>query len=390
MRAWIEVDLNAIRANVGAVQTWIGPASRVMAVVKADAYGHGMVPVAQAAVAAGAGWLGVATVDEGITLRQAGVTAPICLICPCALDEVPFLLEHKLTGMIGDAQTLDALAEAAATTTALQSGMSAAGVEIHLDVDTGIGRAGVPPSEAAALWQRAVRAGLRVTGVATHFFDADNPDEAPTRLQEAAFAQALAALHDAGARFDWIHADNSPATLRRACPSANLVRPGLLLYGIAPFQTQEEESIDLFPRLLHSSTPPLFQPALALKARIATVRELPVGHSISYGATARLSRPSRVATALIGYGDGYPRRLSNVGHILVRGQRAPILGRVCMDQTVLDVTDIPDAQAGDVAVCIGAQGAERIAVEEIAARIDTTPHEITTCLTARLPRVYIG
>ena len=375
MRAWIEVDLNAIRANVGAVQTWIGPASRVMAVVKADAYGHGMVSVAQAAVAAGAGWLGVATVDEGITLRQAGVTAPICLICPCALDEISLLVEHRLTPMIGDTQTLDALAEAAAKAT-MQSGKSTAGMEIHLDVDTGIGRAGTPPSNAAALWQRAVRAGFRVTGVATHFFDADNSDEAHTHLQETAFAQTLATLRDAGARFDWIHADNSPATLRRACPSANLVRPGLLLYGISPFITDREK--------------PLFQPALALKARIATVRELPAGHPISYGATVRLMRPSRVATALIGYGDGYPRRLSNAGHMLVRGQRAPILGRVCMDQTVLDVTDMPDVQAGDVAVCIGAQGAKRISVEEIAAEIDTTSHEITTCLTARLPRVYIG
>jgi alanine racemase len=378
MRAWIEVDLNTIRANVDAIQKWIGPAQRIMTVVKADAYGHGLVPVAQTALEAGARWLGVATVEEGVTLREAGVSAPVCLLCPCALDEVSLLVEYGLTATIGDVATLDALgktaSKAAISAFSAISAISRAGVQIHLDIDTGIGRSGAQPSDAVGLWQRAVRAGLRVTGVATHFSDADNPDETLTGLQEIAFVQTLDALRHAGARFDWIHADNSPATLRCACPSANLVRPGLLLYGIAPFP----------------SMPPLFHPALALKARIATVRELSQGHPISYGATVRLTRPSRVATALIGYGDGYPRRLSNRGHMLVRGQRAPILGRVCMDQTVIDVTDIPEASAGDIAVCIGAQGAESLTVEEIALLIDTTPHEITTCLTARLPRLYNG
>lgn len=368
-RAWIEVDLEAVRRNVCAAQRWVGENARVMAVVKADAYGHGLLPVARAALEAGAAWLGVAAVEEGIALREAGVLAPICLLCAFGQGEAGGLIEHALTPLVGDAVSLDALIRARSASSAIQS-QDTRRFAIHLDVDTGIGRSGVQPAEAVGLWQRAVRAGVDVSGVSTHFADADNEESLLTPQQERAFDCACTELTEAGARFEWVHAANSPAMLRRCVQAANLMRPGLLLYGIG-------------------SAPYALAPALALKATVATVRDLPAGHGISYGATHRLTRPSRIATVLIGYGDGYPRRLSNQGHMLIRGHRVPILGRVCMDQTVVDVTDTPIVIPGDEAVCIGVQGGKRITIEDIAAQIATTPHEITTCLTARLPRYYV-
>ncbi len=368
-RAWVEVNLEAVRGNVRSAQDWVGANARIMAVVKADAYGHGLLPVARVALDAGAAWLGVAAVGEGIALREAGIQAPICLLCAFGQNEAGVLIEHAITPLVGDAVSLDALICARSTAPALQS-QDANRFAIHLDVDTGIGRSGVQPAQAVGLWQRAVRAGLNVSGVSTHFADADNEDRLLTPQQERAFDHTCARLTEAGARFEWVHAANSPAMLRGCVSAANLARPGLLLYGIGP-------------------APYALAPVLALKAAVATVRDLPAGHGISYGATHRLTRPSRIATVLIGYGDGYPRRLSNQGQMLIRGHRVPILGRVCMDQTVVDVTDTPDIMPGDEAVCIGTQGSERIAIEDIATLIDTTPHEITTCLTARLPRLYV-
>ncbi|HZO91638.1 MAG TPA: alanine racemase [Chthonomonadaceae bacterium] len=378
-RAWAEIDLGAVRANVTALRAFCGPQTQLMAVVKADAYGHGLAPVAQAAVVAGADWLGVATVAEGMALRAVGLEAPIALLCPPAPDEAEAVIAHRLTAMVGDLTTLEALAGAACPF--IRHGNAPA---IHLEIDTGMGRAGVLPEAALSLWRAALQAGLRVTGLATHFADADGPDSTFTQSQVLAFQRTRAALEEAGARFEVIHLSNSAATLRFPEARGNLIRPGLLLYGILPPVPAPAYDV----ASANTAEWPAVQPVLTLKARVATVRALPAGHPISYGVSHRLKRPSTVATVLIGYGDGYPRRLSNQGHMLLRGRRAPILGRVCMDQTVVDVTDIPGVVPGEEVACIGAQGAERITVEEIAALLDTTEHEITTCLTARIPRLY--
>jgi alanine racemase len=417
-RAWIEVDLEAIRANVVALRDVAGPHAAVMAVVKADAYGHGLVPVTRAALGAGAAWVGVAAVAEGVALREAGIEAPILLLCALAPGEVEVALAHRLTLTLGDEAGLNALLRAA----------SGRAVEAHLEVDTGIGRAGVRPGQAIEIWQRATAAGLRLTGLMTHFADADGPDPALTRSQRAAFTSVREALHRAGARFKWVHLENSAAIAGRNAESdpaaGNLMRPGLLLYGVRssnhgeqrplpitsepcanasssarssaasypssplPSTSVAASSFILHPSSLATASSLPFRPALALYARVASVRDLPVGHPISYGATHRLRRDSRVATVLIGYGDGYPRRLSNVGHMLLSGRRAPILGRVCMDQTVVDVTDIPNVVPGDIAVCIGVQGRETLGAELLAACIEATEHEIITCLSPRLPRLY--
>ncbi|HLK57674.1 MAG TPA: alanine racemase [Chthonomonadaceae bacterium] len=370
-RAWIEVDLAAIRANVALLSDRLAPHTQLMAVVKADGYGHGLVPVAQAAIEAGAAWIGVATVEEGATLRHAGVHAPIALLCPQPPQEADAILAFGLTACVGDTALLNALAQAAQ-----KPGAPSAAPEIHLDIETGIGRSGFLPEEAVALWRRATSAGLRVTGLCTHFADADGPEEALTTKQWETFQSVRAALEQAGARFDVLHSHNSAAVLRVPVHTTTLVRPGELVYGILPALPGD------------AALPPV-QPALTLKTRVASVRSLPAGHPISYGATHHLTRDSRVATVLIGYGDGYARRLSGRGWMLIRGQRAPILGRVCMDQTVVDVTDIPDVEAGEEVVCIGRQGTEQLRVEQIAALLETTEHEITTSLTDRLPRCYL-
>lgn len=364
-RAWVEVHLAAIRANASSLVTSLGPGVALMAVVKADAYGHGLLPVAHAALDGGARWLGVATAAEGSALRGDGIDAPIALLCSPPPADAPAVAALGLTAMVGDAEFAAALG-------ATRGGRR---LEVHLDIDTGMGRAGVLPEHAVAFWRQCLREGLTVTGVCTHFADADGVDPELTLLQWERFAAARQALESAGARFEWVHASNSAATIRYPANRCNLVRPGLLLYGLRPLFAGKSVAEDV-------------RPVLALKARVGGVRELPAGHTVSYGATCRLTRPSRVATVLIGYGDGYPRRLSNRGSILLRGCQAPILGRVCMDQTVVDVTDIPGVVAGDIATCIGTDGAEAIAAEDIARLIETTEHEITTCLTGRLPRVY--
>ncbi len=369
-RSWIEVNLTALQNNVIALRAYLDPECGILAVVKADAYGHGMEAVSRAALDAGASWLGVASVSEGALLREAGIEAPIALIGPFAPQEASEVLLASLVPAVGERGTLRALAEA-------KIEMEHPGFpEIHLEIETGLGRGGVLPSEAVALWREAERFGFAVTGAMQHYAEADAETEEVNRRQLQQFFGAVEALEKAGAELELLHVGASASTLR-SLPLLSLTRLGLLMYGIRPSVPRHEFE-------------PFLTPVLALKSRIASIRTLPAGHSISYGGTHVLSRPSRVATLPIGYGDGYPRRLSNLGSVLIAGGRAPILGRVCMDQTVVDVTDLPEALPGDEAVLIGTQGAESIRVEEIAQKIETTVHEITACLTARLPRLYFG
>jgi alanine racemase len=388
-RAWVEVDLEAMRTNVAEiarfVDAFVGARSNIMAVVKADAYGHGLLNTSRAVIAAGASWLGIATISEGAVLREANITAPIALLSAPAAADACHILQYGLTAMVGDTALLDALVA--------QQNLPTSEIAVHLDIDTGMGRSGVLPKDAVSLWKHAISLGIKVEGISTHFADADNSDNHHTQQQLGTFEETCLSLHSAGARFVWKHIDNSASIVSpdhkwgernpnspsgrpvfSGSATCNLVRPGLLIYGITP-KCASDRKIGVFP-------------ALSLKARIATIRELPANHAIGYGVTHRLRRNSKVATVSIGYGDGYPRALSNLGHMLVRGARAPILGSVCMDQTVVDVTDIEGVSAGDEVVCIGRQIDETITVEQIAALINATEHEITTGLTTRLPRMY--
>jgi alanine racemase len=366
-RAWAEVDLDALRHNVQAIREFIGPACAVMAIVKANGYGHGITQCAKAAVQAGASWLGVATVEEGVELRTLLPDTPICLITPFLVEDASTIVQHEITPFVSDLSSASALDEAARSL--------GRRTNAHLEVDTGMGRSGVTADGAGEL--AAALANLRnlqVTGLATHFASEEDPDSCERQLE--LFRDAEGEVHAAGLRPELLHSANSGALIRYPQSRMDLVRPGLLVYGIVP-----EHSPNV-PR-------PEVRPVLTLRARVALIRELADGSSISYGGTHTLRRRSRVATLPIGYGDGYPRALSNKGSVIIRGRRAPILGRVCMDMMMIDVTDIPETFAGDEAVLIGRQGDENIGVEEIARLAETTEHDVTTRLTERVARVYL-
>ena len=366
-RAWAEIDAEALTHNIATLRRHLAP-SRIMAVVKADAYGHGVALVAPLCAELGLRDFGVATPAEGADLRTlVPPDATIFLLGPTFPEEAPAIAYHRLTPLLSSLEMGAALSTAARTL-----GIQA---EAHLDIDTGIGRAGAQTSEAFAMLEALDQLShLSVTGIATHFASADeDPDDA--RVQHTRFTDTLKAL---GSRVDGllIHAANSPAALSLSpVVRHGLVRPGLLLYGIEPESG------------LFSQTETDYQPVLSLRARVTLCRTLPGGATISYGRTYKVPPAGGTyATLGIGYGDGYPRRLSPGGYVLLKGRQAPICGRVCMDQIVVDVSHISAVQAGDVATLIGTDGEEAIFAGTLATQIGTTPHEITTCLTGRVGR----
>ncbi len=370
-RLWAEIDGGALAHNVALLRRRFGPA-RLMAVVKANAYGHGMALVAPLGTALGLRDFGIATPAEGAALRAlVPPDAVLYLLGPAFPGEAPAIAHHRLTPLLSSPETARALSEAA----------SALGItaDVHLDVDTGIGRAGVQAADAPAFLSLLDSLpGLRVTGLSTHFASADE-DPADAQAQHTLFTMFLSTL---GPRADGllIHEANSPAALHLP-PAARhgLIRPGLLLYGIEPA-----------PGDFDAGRMPL-RPVLSLRTRVTLCRPLPGGATVSYGRTYTVPPGGGVyATLGVGYGDGYPRRFSNSGHVLLQGRRAPICGRVCMDQTVVDVTHIPGVQTGDTATLIGTDGGETLTAGALAAAIGTTPHEITTCLTARVPRLLVN
>lgn len=369
-RLWAEIDAGALAHNISLLRRRFGPA-RLMAVVKANAYGHDTSLLAPLCAALGLCDFGIATPAEGVALRElVPPDAAIYLLGPAFPEEAPAIAHHRLTPLLSSRETALALSKAA-----LELGITA---DVHLDVDTGIGRAGVQVADAPAFLSLLDRLpGLRVTGLATHFASADE-DPADAQAQHALFAQFL---HVLGPRADrlLVHASNSPAALNLPPTAAHgLIRPGLLLYGIEP--TPGDFDADRMP----------LRPVLSLKTRVTFCRPLPGGATISYGRTYAVPPSGGVyATLGVGYGDGYPRRLSNSGSVLLHGRRAPICGRVCMDQTVVDVTHIPAVQAGDTATLIGTDGGETLTAGGLAAALQTTPHEITTGLTARVPRLLV-
>ena len=367
-RAWAEIDLAALAHNCALLHQRFGPA-RVMAVVKADAYGHGLSLIAPRCAEQGLRDFGIATPAEGAALRALlPADAAIYLLGPACPEEAPAIVFHRLTPLLSSLEMGQALSAAARDLDLT--------AEAHLDVDTGIGRAGVPPSEAAAILAALNRLpNLIITGLATHFASADE-DPVDAQAQHDLFAGYLTLLGERADRL-LIHAANSPAVLNLS-PAARhgLIRPGLLLYGIEPQPG------------LFAETDASFRPVLSLKTRVTLCRALPGGATISYGRTYVVPPGGGVyATLGVGYGDGYPRRLGNGGRVLIHGRKAPICGRVCMDQTVVDVSHIPGVRACDIATLIGTDSGETITSGSLAAEIGTTPHEITTCVTARVPRL---
>jgi alanine racemase len=365
-RAWVEVDLNALRENFRAVRKVVGPRPAIIAMVKADAYGLGVGRVVRALDPLEPWGYGVATASEGVTLRSLGVRRRIVVFTPLAPQAVPLAAESDLVATVSDLAGLEQWAAAATRHGPL---------DFHVEIDTGMGRAGFDWRETPR-WSAEVRAHcnarLRWTGVFTHFHGADSPDPSATATQWARLQDALAQLPVS--REDLVvHASNSAAVLRWPAFHADAVRPGIFLYGGRPAPDAGEL---IAP-----------QPVVALRARLVLVRDVPPGSTVGYGATHVSRGWERWGTLAIGYGDGLPRRLGNRGVALVRGERVRFVGRISMDMTVVDVTAVPDAAVGDVVTLIGGDGDARISVDEVAALAETISYEILTGLRPRLPRV---
>jgi alanine racemase len=370
--AWVEVDLAAVTANVARIGELVAP-SAVCAVVKADGYGHGAVPVARAAIAGGASHLGVALAEEGQELRQAGIDVPVIVLSEPAPEAMRLVVEDKLTPTIYTERGLAALLGAVA---AQQEG---APVPVHLKVDTGMHRVGASPAEVVEL-ARAVadNPALSLEGLYTHLAVADEPANPYTQEQLATFDRVVAALAADGIRPPLLHAGNSAGALVHPASRYKMVRPGIAIYGLAPASSMRS----------HPAVGPLL-PALSFKAEVSYAKEVAAGEGLSYGLHYRLSAPSVIATVPVGYADGAPRRLSQVGgEVLIGGRRRPIAGSVTMDQILVDCGPGPGAKAGDEVVLIGRQGDEEVTAWEWADRLGTIAYEVTCALSPRLPRIY--
>lgn len=335
-----------------------------MAVVKGNAYGHGAVAVARAALAAGADRLGVICVDEGEQLRRAGITAPILVMGHTLAAEAQRLTDLSLTPSVVSREMALALARVA--------GERGIEMPVHLKVDTGLNRYGLFPSEAVDLgrWLRDL-AGIRAEGLFTHFASADEGDKSYTVEQHRLLLSVAEQL-------DWVpirHVSNTATLLGMPDMSLDMVRPGLGIYGCYP-SSHVKRSLPL-------------KPVLSLKGRVARLTALARGESVSYGRTWRAPRPSLIGLVMCGYADGLPRALSNRGSVLVRGQRAPIVGRVCMDMCMVDLSDIADVAVDDEVVIIGRQGEEEISADEVAELCGTISYEILCGISARVPRLYL-
>ncbi len=375
--AWVEVDLGAIEHNTRQLVDLVGRGVAMMAMVKANAYGHGAVEVSRAALRGGAAWLGVFAAGEGLELRRAGIDAPVLVVGATPARWLPAAIANHLTLTVSTAESAAAVDEAA----------HALGTRahVHIKIDTGMGRLGLLP-EGVAEFARSVAklANTEIEGAFAHFAVADTPDARGvkgwgleyTQRQLSQFRAATGTLERLGIPLRYRHTANSPATLRLPEAHFNLVRSGILIYGLDP-------SPDV-------PCPSDFRPALAFKTEIALVKSVPAGTYVSYGATFQTARPTRLAVLMTGYADGLRRAPRRGGAALVRGQRAPIVGRICMDQTMVDVTDIPGVREGDEVVLIGRQGAEAIRAEELAADLGTNNYEVVTTISARVERRYAG
>jgi len=361
------VDLAALAANYRALRGAVGPGVGVIAVVKADAYGHGAVPVARLLDGLGVRGFGVATVEEGVELRDAGIRAPVLILGAAFGRDHAEVIARELTPMVGDPGDVERFAEAARAAGCVR-------FSLHVKIDTGMTRLGVTEARFDEFLARcAAHPSIRVDGLATHFASADEADPEETEAQLRAFIRCLDRARAMGADPQVIHAANSAAALRFPRTRFDLIRPGIVLYGTRPSAKVEG---------------PGLTPVLSLHTRINALREVEAGTRVSYAGTHTLTRRSRIATLPVGYADGYPRALSNRAQVLVRGCRAPLVGRVCMDLCMIDVTDVPGVEVGDPVALLGGEGALAIHPEELAGWAGTIVYEILAGVGKRVPRDY--
>lgn len=364
---WAQIDLGALRHNYNQVRKLIGRDVKMMVVVKGNAYGHGMARVSKALSSLGVDYLGVATVDEALLLRKNRIAKPILILGSILNDEVEVAIRNGITFTLANNELL-----AFANKKATSLGMRA---KVHIKVDTGMGRIGLwHEDEATSFIEKAATSKfIDLEGIYTHFASAAR-DKVYTMYQIESFEMLIGQLLNRGIKIPYRHAANSIATVNFKRSHLNLVRPGLIIYGMYPKRG--------FQRLID------LKPVLSLKTKIVYLKNVPPGRSISYGRTYMTQTHTKIATLPIGYADGYGRILSNKAEVLVRGERAQVVGKVTMDQTMVNVGHVKDVKIGDEVVLIGNQGQNEITTERLARLAGTIPYEIVCSITDRVPRIY--
>ncbi|KAF3887891.1 MULTISPECIES: alanine racemase [Nostocales] len=371
-RAWVEIDLEALSHNVRQLIKLLSPSTQLMAVVKADAYGHGAIVVAQTALEAGASLLGVATVPEGIQLREAGIKSPILILGATHTPEQIQAIAHwKLQ------PTLTSPKQALVFSNTLEEINCDSPLPVHIKLDTGMSRLGTNWQEASEFVQLVQRLPhLAIKSIYSHLATADSPDTTVMKQQQQRFENAIAQIKALGIEPPCLHLANSAATLSDKSLHYDMVRAGLALYGLYP-AIHLESSIDL-------------KPVMQVKARVTQVKTIAPGTGVSYGHHFIAPQELRLAVVGIGYADGIPRNLSNKMQVLIRGQRVPQIGAITMDQLMLDISALPDIQEGEVVTLLGKEGEEQISAEDWANQLNTISWEILCGFKHRLPRVALG
>lgn len=373
-RTWAEVDFDKLAHNYHALRGLAPAGTKYLGLVKADAYGHGAVPVAKKLEELGADYLGVACLDEAIEVREAGVKTPILILGCTSSIYAAELVKYNITQACYDleyAKELSAGAQKAGGT-----------ITVHIQCDTGMTRLGFMCHEdtmeksASEIIEAVKLPGLKAEGIFTHFSDSDGSEEY-TMLQFGRFQDIIQRVHDLGYEFEIRHCANSAATLLYPATYLDMIRPGIVQFGHFPDAKMDHALCDLVP-------------VLELKSRVATVRDVPANTPVSYGRTNTLTRPSRLAVIPVGYGDGFCRGFSNKLTVLINGKKLPIVGRICMDMCMVDVTDAPDVKEGDVAILYGSDGTNDQPVEAGAEIMNTISYELLCVLTKRIPRIYLN
>ncbi|MBI3870930.1 MAG: alanine racemase [Verrucomicrobia bacterium] len=371
-RCWVEVDLDALRTNLAWIKHRVGPGVRVITVVKADAYGHGLKSIAALLMQSGTDLFGVATLAEDAAIRSVGQGWPVLMLGAALPDELESAIKDGVMLTISSAEELTRIATLAASLKRTAA--------VHLKIDTGMGRLGASPDEAGKLARMVRSAGnLSLAGLYTHYANVEE-EAAYTRNQRETFRRSRELVKAEGGDPEWIHCANSGGVLLELPDGCNAVRPGLLVYGIIPPGSR------LGGRIAAQS----FVPALSWKARVSFVKEIRAGARLSYGGAFTAPKKMRVATVSAGYGDGFLRAASNRGEVLIQGRHCPILGRVTMDQMMVDVTRLASVIPGEEVVMLGNQGAASLRAEDLATWMGTIPWEVLTGITYRVPRIYRG
>ncbi|MBI3994732.1 MAG: alanine racemase [Nitrospirae bacterium] len=362
-----EINLAAFRQNLRLVRQRIGPHRALLAVVKANAYGHGIVPISKTAISENVQGLGVAFVEEGIQLRRSGIAQPILVMAGFLPEEIEGLLEHRLTPVVSHPDQIEGLRQALEKTSG--------SIGVHLKIDTGMGRLGMSDNDLVPLIEQARRVkSIEIIGLMSHLADDDLTDGRPAEDQIDRFVKAQKTIAALGLTIPFLHMANSAAILSLERAWFNMVRPGIMLYGYPP-PSRPGDAIPV-------------KPVMTLKTRIIHLKRVPAGTPVSYGRTYTTRRESLIAVLPIGYADGYSRAWSNRGEVLIGGRRVPVVGRVCMDMTMVDVTEVPAVGFGDEAVLIGSQGEETLSADELARKLGTIPYEILCAVSNRVPRFY--